>query len=245
MFFQIDDFKLHYEVMGEGKPILILHGWAAHLATMTEVFEPIFNEKIGYKRIYVDLPGMGDSSVHDVFSSSDMILSTLMSFAKEVIDEPFLLAGYSYGGYLARAMVAKSAQVSGLLLLEPMVIPDTDARILPDVEWFYDTEICQQASVRSDKLWRDANSEFLARLRGSYALSFDTTHVKVFNAPTLILLGHQDGTVGFVDQISLLKDYPRTTFAILDLAGHNLQMEQSEVFEFLVKNWLLRIENGV
>ena len=41
---------------------------------------------------------------------------------------------------------------------------------------------------------------------------------------------------------NLLEDYPRATFAILDTAGHNLQIEQEEVFNSLFLNWLERVE---
>lgn len=37
-------------------------------------------------------------------------------------------------------------------------------------------------------------------------------------------------------------DYPRVTFAVLDMAGHNLQIEQPDVFNSLVHNWLNRLE---
>lgn len=244
MDFQVNGLSLHYEVFGEGKPLVILHGWAGHLLTMTTVFEPIFSEISGIKRIYIDLPGMGDSTWNQEVTSSDGVLETLLCFTKEIVNEPFLLAGYSYGGYLARAMVMKGADVEGLMLLAPMVIPNVEKRNLPDVDWFYETEICQNASMRSDQLWRDADSEFLDQLRKSYALSFDTAHASTFEFPSLILLGHQDGTVGFEDQLSLLSDYPRASFAILDLAGHNLQMEQRVCFEVLVKNWLKRCQNS-
>lgn len=39
-----------------------------------------------------------------------------------------------------------------------------------------------------------------------------------------------------------LKPYPRMTFAALDRAGHNLQMEQQELFEAMIGEWLDRVE---
>lgn len=44
------------------------------------------------------------------------------------------------------------------------------------------------------------------------------------------------------DAWSLIEHYPRATFAVLDMAGHNLQIEQSDMFNTLVHNWLERIE---
>ncbi|QDK71192.1 alpha/beta fold hydrolase [Lactococcus protaetiae] len=242
MIFQVNNLKLHYEVLGKGKPLVILHGLAGNLETMEAVFEPVFNEKSGFQRLYVDLPGMGKTNAPLEFASSDAILEVLLSFVKEVVGSPFLLAGYSYGGYLARAMAVKDAAVNGLLLLAPVIVPEHDKRALPETDWFYETQICKMAQVRYDAVSKQANEDFLEKLDDKYALSWDVSAAHRYSQPALILLGQQDGTVGFENQLSLILDYPRATVAILDLAGHNLQMEQREVFEELVKNWIERCE---
>ena len=63
-----------------------------------------------------------------------------------------------------------------------------------------------------------------------------------FSKPSLFITGRQDNTVGYYDLYNLLEDYPRATFVILDTAGHNLQIEQEEVFNSLFLNWLERVE---
>lgn len=55
--------------------------------------------------------------------------------------------------------------------------------------------------------------------------------------------GRQDNVVGYHDAWRLIEDYPRATFAVLDMAGHNLQIEQPDVFNSLVDNWLNRLES--
>ena len=39
-----------------------------------------------------------------------------------------------------------------------------------------------------------------------------------------------------------MEKYPRATFAVLDLAGHILQIEQESLFNALVNEWLDRVE---
>ncbi|MET8349477.1 MULTISPECIES: hypothetical protein [unclassified Micromonospora] len=39
---------------------------------------------------------------------------------------------------------------------------------------------------------------------------------------------------------ALLPHYPRATFAVLDVAGHNLQIEQPRLFDALMHEWLDR-----
>ena len=56
------------------------------------------------------------------------------------------------------------------------------------------------------------------------------------------MCGKQDDCVGYEDLWELLKSYNRATFAVLDVDGHNLQIEQVSVFNELVSNWLMRTE---
>jgi pimeloyl-ACP methyl ester carboxylesterase len=62
-----------------------------------------------------------------------------------------------------------------------------------------------------------------------------------FAGPALILTGRQDDITGYADQYPLLPHYPRATFAVLDVAGHNLQIEQPDLFYALVSEWLDRV----
>ena len=44
---------------GEGRPILFIHGFPIGHVSMTACMEPVFTKRKGYKRVYMDLPGMG------------------------------------------------------------------------------------------------------------------------------------------------------------------------------------------
>jgi pimeloyl-ACP methyl ester carboxylesterase len=63
-----------------------------------------------------------------------------------------------------------------------------------------------------------------------------------FDRPALILIGRQDAFVGYRDSLKLIANYSRATFAILDRAGHGLEVEQEAVFNCLVNELLDRVE---
>ena len=84
-----------------------------------------------------------------------------------------------------------------------------------------------------------ANYEFIERLQKNYSLTMDF-HRKKYEKPVLLLAGRQDISVGYQDIIEVIDDYPRATLAVLDMAGHNLQIEQPELFESLVGEWIRR-----
>jgi pimeloyl-ACP methyl ester carboxylesterase len=268
----IKNIEVNYEVYGVGKPIIMLHGSHVDHRLMSGCMESIFNNRDRYKRIYIDLPGMGKTKSANWIINSDVMLDIVIDVIEKIIpNENFLLAGESYGGYLSRGIIYKIAnRVDGLLLLCPAIIPDIKKRNVPqhvvlkrdnkllsqlepsDAEGFNSIQVVQSKSIW--ERYRDeilsgiklANDHFLKNLQeNGYGFSFDVdTLDEKFNKPTLILLGRQDSSVGYKDAWSILDNYPRATFAILDGAGHNLQLEQVEIFNCLVDEWLTRVEEG-
>ena len=65
------------------------------------------------------------------------------------------------------------------------------------------------------------------------------------SAPALIVTGRQDAVVGYRDAWSIIENFPRATFAVLDRAGHTLEVDQQPLFRALVNEWLDRVEEYV
>ncbi len=98
---------------------------------------------------------------------------------------------------------------------------------------------------------RAARAEALEALRErGYAFSFDGLGGGAegkpfdveFDGPTLFLLARQDASVGWRDAFRLADSYPRGTYAVIDGAGHNLQIEQAGLFSCHVGAWLAACE---
>lgn len=62
-----------------------------------------------------------------------------------------------------------------------------------------------------------------------------------FLAPALVICGRQDGVVGYRDSLRLLELYPRSTYAVLDRGTHGLPIDETGVFEALVRDWIFRV----
>lgn len=57
---KIKDWKINYEVLGEGNPVILLHGWLATLETM----RPLANNLSQNFKVYlVDVVGFGKSDI--------------------------------------------------------------------------------------------------------------------------------------------------------------------------------------
>ena len=265
----LKNITIHYETFGQGRPILMLHGAPLDHGALLGCMEPIFANRDGWLRIYPDLPGMGRTKGVDWITTEDQMLEVALEFMDRVVPEQsFTLVGHSYGGYLARGIIYhRRRAVNGLLLLVPWITYDPKQRSVPEKETLIeDPALLAQldpdeaqgfafaAVVQNQRNWDRYRSEFLpgilahdslffARFSENSAFSFDVdAPSEPFVKPTLFLVGRQDHVSGYREQWDVLESYPRATFVVLDRAGHRLQIEQPELFNALVDDWLDRVE---
>jgi len=268
----VQDTPLFYESYGEGIPLLSLHGFTCDHRLMTGCIEPLFVQRCGWQRLYLDLPGMGQTPGKAHIQSTDDILNVVLAFIDAVIPgRPFALAGESYGGYLSRGIVHRMAdRVIGMALICPAVVMNASARDLPprrviaenpafmaelapaDAEAFGGMAVVQDR-VRWER-FRDevlcgirmADMPFLQKISERYGCSFDVDALpEPFAKPVLMLTGRQDHAVGYQDAWRLLENYPRATFAVLDRGGHNVHIEQPQLFNALMGEWLDRVQESM
>jgi pimeloyl-ACP methyl ester carboxylesterase len=266
---RLGDVTLYYESFGQGRPIIMLHGWPLDHRHLTSEMEPVFRRREGWKRIYPDLPGMGRTPGHKWITHQDHMLDIVLDFIDVVVPgQRFVVAGESYGAYLARGVVhRRSEPMDGLLLTVPVIHADEAERTLPPrVTLVKDPVLVseppsdeaaamQEIAVVQDQAYVDwlrsdifpaveaADQPFLSELRQNYAFSFDVDSLpEPFGGPILILMGRQDAVCGYRDAWDILENYPRGTFVVLDRAGHGLAVEQRWLFNALVSEWLDRVE---
>jgi len=104
----INGIKTNYQVFGEGKPFLILHGWGSFSDRWVTVAEQI--SKGGFKVIVPDLPGFGKSDIPAVPWNMNNYINWLEAFVKELNLKEFYLMGHSFGGALAVKLTIKHPQ---------------------------------------------------------------------------------------------------------------------------------------
>jgi len=262
---------LHHVIIGDGKPILILHGSTLDHRHMMESLEPVFRTMGGWRRIYVDMPGYGKSPPQDNINSQDDLLAAVMNFAEEVLpDGSFGLIGESRGSYIARGFAHLIPnRVSGVALIVPGGSPSADPERLPehkvmepdpsirhelsnDEAGYFDNMMVVQrrdildkwrrSKAPAKKLW-SADQE--TRVAAAFDFSFHVRgEISIFEGPSLIIAGRQDRMSGHLDSVDLLREFPRATLAVLDSAGHGLAWERPGVFDALVCDWLARVANS-
>jgi pimeloyl-ACP methyl ester carboxylesterase len=267
---ETDKATIDYEEHGEGRPILLLHGWTMDRRVEIFDYEKIFATRPGWRRIYPDLPGMGRSVAKAGLKNQNDVLEALLAFIDRVLpDGRFALAGTSLGAYLARAIGARRrSRIAGLLLRVPCIFAEDGRRTLPPFQALVANDAFMaslDANDRGDLLIQtpayvqalkhkadavvqpaiQATAPIANEIRADperYGFSFDLVEAeKTFEEPTLIVAGRRDTTVGYRDAWSILDSYPRATFVALDRADHGWPMETPNLLPALIDDWLARI----
>ena len=114
--------KLHYRELGEGQPLMILHGlfgfsdnWQSHAKKLAEY----------YRVILVDLRNHGHSPWSDDFSY-DLMADDVFELCEDLKLEDFILVGHSMGGKVAMNFAQKHET-----LLDKLVVVDIGIKEYP------------------------------------------------------------------------------------------------------------------
>lgn len=102
--------KIHLETFGEGKPIVLVHGWAMHTGIWREFALQLAQN---YQVTCVDLPGHGRSEKIDPFT-----LPHISAELVKVVPEQSCWLGWSLGATVALDIASRYPErVSSLILL--------------------------------------------------------------------------------------------------------------------------------
>lgn len=253
---------LAYEARGNGIPLLAFHGAYSSRVEVREVLEPMLEER-PVRRIYVDLPGHGDSRPSSGLSTPDDVLDLVdLLLAAEVPEGPFLLFGHSYGGHFARAVAARHpGRVAGVALVCPVVQRDpqpatrsvvredgVSAELGPDLRAEFEGYFVVRTAQTLERFRRavvpamgEVDDETLDRAIdvGPHAADPDAVQI---DAPVLVISGRRDSWVGWEQQERLGDRYANATVITVGDAGHALPHERPELVAALLGEWLDRID---
>jgi pimeloyl-ACP methyl ester carboxylesterase len=258
---RIDGVAVHYAEHGTGVPLVALHGAGVDHREIEAAVEAVV-PGTGSRRIYPDLPGMGRSTSGGL-SCNDDVVDLLGAFIDRVAGGPALLAGHSYGGYLARGVAARRPDVVlGLALVCPLAERSGDvpehAVVRQDADAYDELGPGQRAGfdeyfvVRTRataRRYREhvvpgttlVDETALGRIFAGWPVDLGSG---TFPAPTLIAAGRRDSVVGYADAADLLERYPRATLAVVEGAGHALPHERPDLLAPFLGDWMDRAGPG-
>lgn len=241
----------HYQQIGTGLPLVLLHGWGCDWQIWSPVISPL-SEK--YQLIIPDLPVLGQSSlpsddVWDSFQYSTWLNELLNQL---IPNTPFILAGHSFGGKIASIYAAEypSELLKGLIIIDSAGLPvklspkeqftQSLAQLIPQsVKKTVGSKIkkllLNQLNIATD--YQQANEQQQAVLRK--IVREDISHeLAQISLPSLVVWGKEDQTTPLEKGELFAELLSDATLKVFDKSGHYPFIDESELFVETVNEYI-------
>jgi pimeloyl-ACP methyl ester carboxylesterase len=253
--------NLHFEAVGEGSPLLILHGLlgsAENWRSMSRSFGA------HYKVFAVDLRNHGRSPHSDNFDYDVMAADVRKFIERQALDRVRLL-GHSIGGKAAmRFAVDYSARVDRLVIVDiaPKPYEPSQRNLLETLraldlsryKSFGDADAALAAEIPSrslrrfllKNLARDENGGLRWRIhleaiyRNYDKLTRELAVERTFDKPTLFIRGGRSHYIEDNDAPSIRQIFPKAEIVIVPEAGHWVHVDAPAEFYQTVVNFFNR-----
>jgi 3-oxoadipate enol-lactonase len=263
-FAEINNSRIYYEIAGTGEPIVLIHGWSFDTRCWDDQFE-IFNKK--YRVLRYDLSGFGHSSLPDsVLPYSHT--KDLVSLLEYLNIKKAHVVGHSFGGKVALDFVLNYPEkvISLILADAAMDVPGLKAP-KEVISWISDTWKTgkEKGIEEAKKVWMNG-PPFIPAMKNPRSASkviqmikdysgwhwihkdpcnfpkpFHPERLNEIKAPTLILEGELNPKI-YHDWADIQKKYiPNSQKEIITNSGHVLNIENPEMFNKLVLEFLSKI----
>jgi pimeloyl-ACP methyl ester carboxylesterase len=227
--------KHYYEVYGEGKPLLLIHGNTTGIKgfeAQIKFFSPKF-------RIYaIENRGRGKSDLGEDSLTYDLMASDLSQFLDKLNLDSVSIIGKSDGGVVALIMGFKfPKRIHKIVSFAANLWPDSTALYGNTVRQIHNERVLAEkmlAAHDSSKNWKLQRQlyrlmEFHPHISGS--------DLQKIRAPVMVITGDRDLIVE-EHSLFIYRNIPRSNLAVLPLETHHLPRKNPALFNETVMRYL-------
>ncbi len=248
-FIKIGNINLHYQVCGEGHPLILLHGWGCDVNIFNLVQQDLENK---FKVYTIDFPGFGQSDPPAEIWGIEDYTRCLEEFTTRLsITNPILL-GHSFGGRVSILYGSRNAVKKIILVDAAGIKPKRTLKYYIKVypyKWakkLMPILIGHQTAQRYlDRYRQKVGSSDYKNLSGTMRGTF----IKVVNedlkkfmpsiqAPTLLIWGELDTATPLKDAKIMNKLIPDSGLVVLKGCGHYSFLDNYYDFIIILNNFL-------
>ncbi len=242
---EINGYKINYEVEGQGKNVIILHGWLASLETM----KPIANELKKHFKVYnVDIIGFGKSDLPKEPLNTNGFGDFLNDFITILNIENPILIGHSNGGRTIINYAGRNlGKINKIVLIDSAGIkPKRKAKYYIKV---YTFKILKKILPKNQKIREKIlgkfgsedykNSPEVLRKTMSIIVNEDMKDIMPnIKAPTLLVWGENDTATPVQDAKTMEKLIPDAGLVTFENAGHFSYLDKLQNFLVVLNEFL-------
>ncbi|MFN2388528.1 MAG: alpha/beta fold hydrolase [Actinomycetota bacterium] len=244
---EIDGQRTRVLSSGQGRPVVVLHGWGARIEAMTPVTRCLSS---GFRVIAIDLPGFGDAPPPATVWGTPDYAAFVVRVLEQLDVGPAHLVGHSYGAKTALLMAAREpARVEKLVL-----VGSPGLRMPPSMRARAKRIASRGARVAGrlgapGKKVRALVYERIASQDYRDAGAMRDVLVRVVNedltellprigAPTLLVWGTEDDAVPVAHARRMEQLIPDAGLVLLEGAGHFAYLDEPDRFCRIVRHFL-------
>ena len=253
---QINGARLTYEMVGQGPPLLLLHGFGVDRRMWQPQVTALSSQ---YTLVLCDMPGFGaseDPTETKTYTSSDMV-----SLIAHLGFNQVHLCGLSYGGAVALDMAIEHPELIATLTLASSGIGGykfsqeyiAQLKVSEDLARAGELKAAQKnwlssplfKHISKDPSWRAALTEMVEGYCGWHWTHFckrlnvrTIKHLEDIKVPALVVIGALDEPDFLAMGDCLAERIPAARFVTIREAGHMLNLEQAEAFNQILLGFL-------
>lgn len=246
---------IHYDIQGEGAPVLMLHGWGCNIDTFAPVSRELAKTR---KVIALDFPGFGDSpeprEPWGVGEYTDLTEAFIRHLGIEGAD----VINHSFGGRVSILLASRFPELVGRIVFTDAagVLPKRGLRYKLRVGWYkvkkkvalsrLGRAVCRLFGVDVEARMKSAGSEDYRALQTDVmrqtfvrVVNEDLTpYLKDIKASSLLIFGSEDTATPVAMGQVMEREIVDSALIVLDGAGHYSYLDQFGRYMAIVKSFL-------
>jgi pimeloyl-ACP methyl ester carboxylesterase len=242
-----------YVDVGDGEPVLILHGWGASGGAVAPIVQAMSRNR---RAISVDLPGFGGTDGPPrAWGTSDYATWVSGFITALKLSEPAII-GHSFGGRLAIRLAVEHGIGSRLVLVDAAGVPPRRGfRYYRRVATAKGMRLATRPFGRAGSRVQQAVSRRMASTDYAAAGALRPTFVKVVSedlrpllpdiaVPSLLVWGSMDEETPLWQAHVMERLIPDAGLVVLEGAGHYSYLDQAARFARIVEHFLDSTKSG-
>jgi pimeloyl-ACP methyl ester carboxylesterase len=239
----IDDGLVHYEALGRGKPLLLLHGWLGSWRYWVPVMQEL---SVDYRVYAFDLWGFGDSDRRNTDYDVESYVQLLDGFIENlgILHTPLPVVGHSLGAVVALLWAARNPERIDRIMAVSLPIVGTainrrlmksEALTLFDKAFNHQPANFEALQLETRKADKDAIVNSVHSVMG---LDMQR-ELQGLNLPVLLVHGERDNVVTPYDGVDALNSWQFVRGINLTESRHFPMLDERAKFNRLLRDFLV------
>ena len=261
---RIDDIQMTYTDEGEGRPIVLIHGYPFNRSLWTEQITELSST---YRVVAPDLRGFGETDATSGTVTMNRMAQDVALLMDHLQMARATIAGLSMGGYVALAFYKQFAsRVRALILADTRPQADTEEAkktraqqaekaLAEGMGGIADAMLPKLLTPETvskhpdmvkrvrDMMLKTKPEGAAAALHGMAERDDHTALLAKITVPTLILVGAEDAITPLADSQTMNQSIKGSRLVVLENAGHVSNLERTEQFNRAVLDFLSETSN--